>query len=147
MKRVFLILIFSTLYWAGNAQYCCPKGDKKEYIDRERIPYFTTYLNLTPKEAEKFWPLYNQYISEKEDIYRRMRDIKRRLKEVGNTLPEKEAYQLNEEYIKLLGEEYKLVKEYNEKFKKILPMYKVNKLYFAERDFRRYLLKKMRRRR
>ncbi len=145
MKKVFLILILSMMYGVGNAQRCGPKGNRKEYIDRERIPYFTNYLDLTPQEAEKFWPLYNQYTNKKEAIYSKIRKLKYRLKNENASLSEKEAYRLNEEYMQLLEKEYKIVRAYNEKFKKVLPISKVNKLYFAERDFRRYLLKRMRR--
>jgi len=145
MKKIFFTLFFSFTFLYGNSQNCYAKRNKKEFIDKERIAYFTTYLNLTPKEAEKFWPVYNQYLNEKEKIYRQIRNIKQKLKNSSNQ-EGTEAIKLNQKYIDLLKKEYLLIKIYNEKFKKILPIFKVNKLYFAERDFRRYLIKKIRRR-
>ncbi len=35
--------------------------ERKEQIESHKIAYLTTKLSLTPNEAEKFWPLYNEF--------------------------------------------------------------------------------------
>ena len=123
------------------------RKQKQELIDKERIPFFTNYLDLSPQEAEKFWPLYNEYLNKKQSLFKEMRSIKMKLKNSSSGISDTEAENLNKEYISIQEKQFKLLKEYNEKFKKILPINKVNKIYFAEREFRRYLLKQLRKNR
>ncbi len=123
------------------------RKQKQELIDKERIPFFTNYLDLSPQEAEKFWPLYNEYLNKKQSLFKEMRSIKMKLKNSSSDISDTEAENLNKEYISIQEKQFKLLKEYNEKFKKILPINKVNKIYFAEREFRKYLLKQLRKNR
>ncbi len=37
---------------------------QRQNIEVLKVAYFTKHLSLTTEEAEKFWPLYNGYISE-----------------------------------------------------------------------------------
>lgn len=62
MKKILLILFFciSTAYFC-DAQV----GDTgKNDINTVKIAYITNQLNLTPAEAQKFWPIYNRYFGE-----------------------------------------------------------------------------------
>jgi hypothetical protein len=36
-------------------------GQRQEKIQALKIAFITQKLKLTPAEAEKFWPVYNQY--------------------------------------------------------------------------------------
>ena len=36
------------------------KNDWREKIKAEKVAFLTTRMDLTPQEAEKFWPVYNQ---------------------------------------------------------------------------------------
>ena len=59
--RKFLLILFlciSTAYFC-NAQ----TGDKND-INTVKIAYITNQLNLTPTEAQQFWPIYNRYFGE-----------------------------------------------------------------------------------
>ena len=123
------------------------RKQKQELIDKERIPFFTNYLDLSPQEAEKFWPLYNEYLNKKQSLFKEMRSIKMKLKNSSSDISDTEAENLNKEYISIQEKQFELLREYNEKFKKILPINKVNKIYFAEREFRKYLLKQLRKNR
>ena len=62
MKRgVFILaamLIFSTAIVSAQ-------NPNRERLESYKIAFFTQRLNLTPAEAEKFWPLYNQYQEKK----------------------------------------------------------------------------------
>ena len=46
-------------------------GDK---FKSEKIAFITTELNLTPAEAEKFWPVYNQLSQEKKEALKTVID-------------------------------------------------------------------------
>ena len=147
MKKIFLITILFIGYYPVFSQPHKVCKQKKEFIDKERIPFFTDYLNLSSQEAEKFWPLYNEYLNKKENLFKEMRNIKMKLKNSSTDISDSEAENLNKEYISIQEKQLKLLKEYNEKFKKILPINKVNKIYFAEREFRKYLLRQLRKNR
>jgi hypothetical protein len=41
----------------------------QEKIERIKIAFITRQLNLTPDEAQKFWPVYNQYVAESKKIH------------------------------------------------------------------------------
>ena len=62
MRKLLLILfLFLSSAYICNAQ---DSNKDKEKIEAVRTAYITNQLNLTPQEAQKFWPIYNQYFSE-----------------------------------------------------------------------------------
>jgi len=138
---ISLFLIIGTTY-AQKEVHMGPHG--KQMIEQEKIPFFTRKLDLTPNEAKAFWPLYDEYEKKKHDLLKQRKEIGHTIMKKDTALTEKEANELNIAYLKLESDEFELKKEYNEKFSKILPIQKVNKFFFAEYQFRIYLLKKLR---
>jgi len=137
---ISIFFIFSSVY----AQDGIPHGPRgKQMIEQEKIPFYTKKLNLTPDEAKAFWPLYNEYEQKKHDLMKQKREIGKQIMVNDSSITNDKAQKLNIAYFKLENDELDLEKAYNEKFKKILPIQKVNKLYFAEHQFRIYLLKKL----
>lgn len=62
MKKMFffLALLFTTgLLWAQSEGGGPDK--REEMLQSLRVAYITKQLDLTPGEAEKFWPVYNKY--------------------------------------------------------------------------------------
>jgi len=145
MKHILLsISIFFLIYNNGYSQEGMPRGPRgKQMIEQEKIPFYTKKLNLTPDEAKAFWPLYNEYEQKKHDLMKQKREIGKQVMLNDSTRTNNEAQKLNIAYFKLENDELDLKGAYNEKFKKILPIQKVNKLYFVEHQFRIYLLKKL----
>ncbi|MBK7956880.1 MAG: hypothetical protein IPK03_01425 [Bacteroidetes bacterium] len=82
MKNYILIL-FSLLLIQVHAQ----DGSR---IEQAKIGYITNKLNLSSTEAEKFWPLYNEYKSKIKTIRKEMRMD---MKEIQNldAISDKEA--------------------------------------------------------
>ncbi len=119
------------------------RAEKKERVEAMKIAFLTEKLELTAKEAQVFWPLYNEY-ENKLDGFRKNRK-KDALSIAGGLdgLSEKEIETLVDAEIKLRQNELDIQKEYHEKFKKVLPIKKVARLYTAENDFKRQLLKKI----
>ena len=75
-KSILMALILS---FAGLMPLLAQTGEDKEDIKRDRaemyermksakIAFITDRLKLTPQEAEKFWPLYNEYEQQKNEI-------------------------------------------------------------------------------
>ena len=121
MKKFLLILlaIVGTISFA-NAQN--GNGQRQEKIQALKIAFITQKLQLTPQEAEKFWPVYNQYNNEIRTLRINNKD--------GDALD-------NEQ--KLLD----IRKKYKSSFENILGAQRLNDLFNAEREFRNILIKRL----
>lgn len=97
-------------------------GQRGERIQALKIAFLTQKLKLTSAEAEKFWPVYNEYEEE-----------------VKGIRAEKNDDDVLENEQKLLD----IKKKYKPKFEKILGSEKVITLYNAEKEFRNVLIKRL----
>lgn len=114
----FLLSIFFLLALAGNIT---AQKTSSEKIQSLKIAFITERLQLTSSEAQKFWPIYNDYE-----------------KEISKQW---QAYENGG--IPVLDNEEKLLKvklKYRSSFEKVLGKDKVNKFYLAEQDFRGVLI-------
>lgn len=144
MKYVIIGYMLLSLAWPAQLQAQARMSDER--IESMRIAFYTQRLNLTSKEAAKFWPVYNEY-SEGQKILKRNRQQKQQqLRRGMATSSDKELEQLMEDMLKIQEEEAALNRKYYGEFKKILPVRKVVVLFKAEQDFRQKLLEEVRRR-
>src|ERR1035441_8570820 len=68
--RFFLALML----FCPFAMFAQDKTDRKDKIETMHIAYLTQKLDLTPAEAEKFWPVYNQYKADMEQLRKQRMD-------------------------------------------------------------------------
>ena len=131
-----LVLIISTSSFAQNRMCKMNRGK----IKAQRVAYITESLNLTVKEAQSFWPVYNKYTNALEALRRKNHQNMR--KAYNN--PETSDYEkiLKEQYLSF-DKEAQLKKEYQKALEKILPKQKIVKLYQAEGNFKRNLIREM----
>ncbi len=142
MKKyiIILTLFLSTLNCLGQA-----KKESSEKVKALKVAFLTQELQLTSREAEKFWPLYNKH-RERLDSLRSVgrTAIKTKIKEVGdlNNLEESEA----KKFVLLrLNLERKISSEkeaFVPSISPFLPYKKILKLYISEREFARKLMHK-----
>jgi hypothetical protein len=128
MKRLFVtILLFLGFLATGFSQ---KEGGKKDggRLQALEIAYITKRLNLSTAEAQKFWPIYNQYKQELRSA--RTEQLQRKL-----SIIEVEEKVLN------------IRKKYNDEFVKALSTEKVNTFFRAENDFRNVVQQEMMERR
>ena len=115
MKKVLFLL---TLY-CGLCLTCLSQGLPRrptgELIDVYKTGFITRRLNLTTKEAQDFWPIYNQYNAEvrEANIVYRYDHNKLQFEKACNNIQQK----------------------YSIAFLKAIPPGKINDLFKAERDF------------
>jgi Spy/CpxP family protein refolding chaperone len=141
LKLITPLFLF-TLGWAP-ASVAQPGPKKKEQIEALRMGFLTQKLDLTGKEAQQFWPVYNEY-QDKLEALRKTR--KKELRAEPGTLDQitdQEAEQIIDAELQLKAKEVELNKTYFEKFKQVLPIKKVLKLMRAEEEFKRELLKQL----
>ncbi|HEX6428026.1 MAG TPA: hypothetical protein VF008_10090 [Niastella sp.] len=128
MKKILLIIVIAL----GASLVSVAQDDNGEKnggrLEALKIGYLTKKLNLSTDEAQKFWPIYNQYMTE----IRKTRIDARQNKE--GEIPTEE---------KLLN----IRKKYNGEFNKALSSEKVNTFFKAEKEFGTVLQKELMERR
>ena len=92
------ILLFSIILLLGqNALAQRGEGNNKERWERykaEKVAFLTSHLDLTPEEAQKFWPVYNQMEKEKEAAHSKRRELEQKVRNSGDKLSDKEIISL-----------------------------------------------------
>jgi hypothetical protein len=117
--------------------------ERFENFRSSRIAFITEQINLTPKEAEVFWPVYNEFDSKRQSINKEKIKVAGYYIIVKENLNEQEASEIADKIIGLQKKEVLLSEEYNVKFKAVLPASKVLKLYYSELQFKKQLLKQL----
>jgi hypothetical protein len=110
----------------------------EERIEAQRIAFITQRVNLTPQEAQAFWPLYNEY-REKEKQIRSDRVDRNDVMDMDEA--EAEAY-VNK-ILESEQQELDLKRLYTEKLKSVISAKKIIRFYAAERMFKERLLQAM----
>ncbi len=140
------LVIGSTSLMANNCESAC-SGPDEETIQMQKIAFYTSELKLTPKEAEKFWPLYNEYwearMSAHREAIKAIRQLNKALED-EKVESDSEIKRLSELYLTNYSAEVGLLSEYFTKFQKILPIRKAAKIFSTEEKFRRILIKQLR---
>lgn len=136
-KIIPLLLLFSCSFYAQDNM-----KDKKEQVKALKVAFFTSELDLSPQEAEKFWPLYNVYDDKQFEIrHQKMKAFKNRLNsESLNKMSEKDANILLTQMETADEELFYLRKKFSKSLRTILPASKILKLKKSEDDFYRKLL-------
>jgi hypothetical protein len=144
MKRVAFILssIMILSLTPGLAQ-----NPNLEKLNAYKIAFLTKRIDLTSQEAEKFWPVYNEFQSRKFHLQQERALIGKTVNVNGSTMSEKELTDMGDKWIDLEVEEAFLAREFHNKVKTILPPIKVVRLYQAENQYRLQLLNELQDRR
>ena len=117
----------------------------QERIQSEKIAFLTAELNLSPEEAQVFWPVYNKIAAEKKELNKAVKTSYKALLEALNsdTATDKEIDKLLDDYLAAKQANKEAGKGDVKEFRKVLPSKKVAKLYVAEEKFRRNQLQRM----
>lgn len=126
------------------AQPAKNSGIKKQKREAHKIAFISHHLNLTPEEAQKFWPVYNQYQNEMRELKINFKKKPGEQKAKPEEFSEKETEELMMKEMELAQKKLDLRKQYYSKFKEALPVKKVAKLYKGERMFGKEMREKRR---
>ena len=116
-------------------------SDMSEKIKSQRVAFITDKLQLTPAEAQSFWPLYNQYKEQEKGLKKEYR-LKKRIANMSDQ--EIEAYIMKG--FELEKQKIALKKEFFYKLKEVLPVRKIGMLQPAEKAFKRKVLNSIKKR-
>jgi hypothetical protein len=139
MKKLFLIgfVLLSSLQMLAQ-----DKENRWEQIKALKTAYITEGLNLTPEEAQKFWPVYNRFDEQRRTLHKRERaDI-----EAIECITEERANEMVEEYVQIEREDYLLKKKFFEELRTMFSAKRIIQLKKTEDAFNRKLLKEYRER-
>ena len=112
-------------------------------MESMRIAFLTQKLDLSPEEAQKFWPVYNEFQKKREELRKKRREEIKNAKENFDSLSDKQVETIVDDEIAFKQKNLDLDKEYHSKFKSVLPVKKVAKLYHAEDMFAHRLLEEI----
>jgi hypothetical protein len=131
---IFFLLLITLPSFSQTefAQQDSIKG--REKIKAARVAYITEQLNLTPQEAEKFWPLYNAYADKRHDLKKQYREAKR------SNQTDQALIDLN---LKLEQQKLDLEKDFYNQVNGVIPANKLIKLREAEANFKKIILKQL----
>lgn len=150
MKR---FIAFTACLLTAVALFAQPQGKpseeqrKKDFerIQSEKIAYITQELDLSPEEAQLFWPVYNQCWKEALSSHRKMREAFDAFRgKKGEELSDAELEKRLGEYIAASEASNQVLAKWYPKFKEVLPIRKVAKLYQAEEAFQQRMINNLR---
>lgn len=129
MKTLFTIMIMSfSIAGTAIAQEQQPDPKQEEKIQTLEIAFISRKLNLTTDEAQKFWPVYNEY----------KRDMRQVMINQKNN-PNKDVVEMDQKMLDVR-------KKYRERFVGVIGQPRMNKFFQAEREFRGVLLNQLKNR-
>lgn len=125
MKKFLLYILISVAASAGVfAQEQNPSAAETSRLQAYKIAFLTKRLNLTPEEAQRFWPVYNKYEQEIREVRLANRGKK------GDVIETEE---------KILN----IRKKYNSEFSKAISAGKVNDVFRSEKEFGNIIQKEL----
>ena len=140
-SSLFLLALIPAALQAQEDVETTPQNQQVvEKIQNLRIAYISEKLGLTPDQAEKFWPVYREFVKQRAEI-------RSELKAFGKpnaTNPDPKQDQARVELgLKVKQRELDLEKEYSGRMLKIINAQQVLNLRKAEHDFRTMLINQM----
>ncbi|HEA22312.1 hypothetical protein LCGC14_1664180 [marine sediment metagenome] len=139
----FNILIVLCLLLSTSQIFAQHKPDKDK-IKSLKVAFLTERLDLTSKEAQTFWPVYNEFEDKREAMREREHTEIREKMWNSESLSEKEASALINHYLRFEEEEEELDKNFIESIREVIPAKKTLMLLRSEYEFKRQLLKQYR---
>lgn len=141
MKNILFGLLFLLIPAFTQAQ----DQATRDKIEAARIAFITERLELTPAQAEKFWPLYREYLNQRESLRKEFVEARQGVQK--KDLTEEESKRLIELGLQFKDRETQLQRTYSERMARVITNRQILQLRKTEDDFRRMLLQRLERRR
>ena len=117
--------------------------DKKamQQIEAARIGMITERLGLSPDQAQRFWPMYNEFSQKRREVRARLNEARKGMD--PNNMSDEQSQRLMELSLDIRQSEVNLEKEYTGKLRDVISAQQVLALRKAEDDFRKLILKRI----
>jgi len=119
--------------------------ERREQIEAQRSAYITSRVGLSADESRSFWPVYNKMRDELDA------NRENYLKVIRPRVPmdsrsDAEIKEAMEARFKMEEDRLRIERRYQQEFLKVLSIRQLGKLYQAEEEFKKEVLKELRRR-
>lgn len=115
---------------------------KRERVEAEKVAFITKRMELTPRQAQGFWPIHTEYEKAERSIKQKYRN-----RIPIDAMSEAEAEEAIEKRLRQEEELLALKKNYFTRFKAVISPRQILLLQKANAEFKQYLLEEIRRRR
>ena len=137
-KFIITIFLFVTTFSFGQ------RNQDWEKINTLKVAFITEKLSLNSKEAQEFWPVYNEYQKKRNALRKKgHQEIRSKIKD-SDALTEKEAENLLALHIKIEEEEEALDTKFLKNVSTVISAKKTLLLLRSEEEFKRQLMKQYR---
>ena len=140
MKRIVIFLLVIIMFPVSRTVAQNPNMEK---LNNYKIGFFTKKLNLTSGEAEKFWPVYNEYQGQKNLVQMEKMKLNRNFNQNESSLTDKQMEDMGDKYVDCLVQETNLAVAFHKKLKEVLPPVKIILYYQAENQYKVQLLNEL----
>ncbi|MDO7854185.1 hypothetical protein [Hymenobacter convexus] len=115
-------------------------GQRLGQLENAKIAFITNRVSLTQDQAQKFWPLYNEFSAKRRELNRSGRLLRR---DVTEGMTDQQIRDNFTQAFTMRQQELNLEKEYFDKFQKVISLRQVAQLFQAERDFTKEVIKRV----
>lgn len=144
MKKLYTLLLFFVTFLALGQNL----ENRVERVQALRVAYISDRLNLTPDEAQRFWPVFNQFDDKMDHLRKQKRQLLFKLRpENASKLSEKETNALMEEDDQLEQEIQNNRRMLVKNLQGVIPNQKILMLRQIEVEFKQKLLNQIKNRR
>jgi Spy/CpxP family protein refolding chaperone len=116
------------------------RGQRLGQLENAKIAFITNRVSLTQDQAQKFWPLYNEFSDRRREINRSGRLLRR---DITESMTDQQLRDNFTQSFNTRQQELNLEKDYFEKFQKVISLRQVAQLFQAERDFTKEVIKRV----
>lgn len=145
MKRILLIagaLLFMVQIGISQKERRFDPSEREAKMETMKIGYITEKLALTPEEAQRFWPVYNEHHKAVKALRSKTESLHK--SEISN---DSEAKALIESSLQTEREMLTLKEAFTDDLLMVLPATKVVDLFKAEMHFKREVLNHLKKKR
>jgi hypothetical protein len=141
MKKILITLL--VVFVSGSLNTKAQNLNNIERLNAYKIAFFTKRLNLSSREAEKFWPVYNEYQKQKNLIQADRASIIKNFNQNESTMNDNQITESGDKLVATMVQESSLAVTLHKKLKEVLPPVKVVRFYQVENQYKAQLLKEL----
>ncbi len=142
MKNRFFKWGLSLLLTLSISMTLVGQNTKRERVEAEKVAFITKRMELTPRQAQGFWPIHTEYEKAERSIKQKYRN-----RIPIDAMSEADAEEAIEKRLRQEEELLALKKNYFTRFKEVISPRQILLLQKANAEFKQYLLEEIRRRR
>jgi hypothetical protein len=116
-------------------------GARISQLDNAKIAFITSRLTLSQDQAQRFWPMYNEFVAKRRELNRTARLLRRNAGNAG--LSEAQLRDNFTQDFAIRQQQLNLEKDYFDRAQKVLTLRQLAQLYQAERDFTKEVLQRV----